>query len=140
MHLSLLITAAAAQFGGQVLETELWCVAKNNADDSALQTAIDWACGPGGADCAGIQQGGPCYDPSDMVKMASYVFNSYYLKNGIADEACNFSNNAAVTSLNPSKIITFLLRIKNLSELSREDSGISEKIRVFSHGKCKIRL
>ncbi|CAH8265686.1 unnamed protein product [Arabidopsis lyrata] len=38
-----------------------------------------------------------------IVKMASYVFNNYYLKNGLADEACNFSNNAAVTSLNPSQ-------------------------------------
>ncbi|VVB03102.1 unnamed protein product [Arabis nemorensis] len=103
MHLSLLITVATAQFGGQVLDTELWCVAKNNAEDSELQTAIDWACGPGGADCAGIQQGGPCYDPTDMLKMASFVFNNYYLKNGLADEACNFSNNAALTSLNPSQ-------------------------------------
>ncbi|XP_010508585.1 PREDICTED: PLASMODESMATA CALLOSE-BINDING PROTEIN 5-like [Camelina sativa] len=103
--LSVLITtaAAAAEFGGEVLETELWCVAKNNAEDSALQTAVDWACGPGGADCGEIQQGGSCYDPPDMVKMASYVFNNYYLKNGLADEACNFSNNAAVTSLNPSQ-------------------------------------
>ncbi|CAA7057075.1 unnamed protein product, partial [Microthlaspi erraticum] len=58
----------------QILETELWCVAMNNAEDSALQTAIDWACGPGSADCAGINQGGPCYDPSDILKMASYVF------------------------------------------------------------------
>ncbi|XP_010506059.1 PREDICTED: PLASMODESMATA CALLOSE-BINDING PROTEIN 5-like [Camelina sativa] len=105
--LSVLITAAAvaaaAEFGGEVLETELWCVAKNNAEDSALQTAVDWACGPGGADCGEIQEGGFCYDPSDMVKMASYVFNNYYLKNGLADEACNFTNNAAVTSLNPSQ-------------------------------------
>ncbi|XP_010517753.1 PREDICTED: PLASMODESMATA CALLOSE-BINDING PROTEIN 5-like [Camelina sativa] len=83
--LSVLITAAsaAAEFGGEVLETELWCVAKNNVEDSALQTA--------------------CYDPPDMVKMASYVFNNYYLKNGLADETCNFSNNAAVTSLDPSQ-------------------------------------
>ncbi|CAE6044975.1 unnamed protein product [Arabidopsis arenosa] len=56
-----------------------------------------------GADCGGIQQGGSCYDPPDIVKMASYVFNNYYLKNGLADEACNFSNNAAVTSLDPSQ-------------------------------------
>ncbi|XP_013632253.1 PREDICTED: PLASMODESMATA CALLOSE-BINDING PROTEIN 5-like [Brassica oleracea var. oleracea] len=103
MHLSLVITVTTAQFNGQASETDLWCVAKNNAEDSALQAAIDWACGPGGTDCAGIQQGGPCYDPSDIVKTASYVFNNYYLKNGPEDEACNFSNSAAVTSLNPSQ-------------------------------------
>ncbi|CAH8390190.1 unnamed protein product [Eruca vesicaria subsp. sativa] len=101
LHLCLVITFTAGQFNGQASETDLWCVAKNNAEDSSLQAAIDWACGPGGTDCSGIQQGGPCYDPSDILKMASYVFNNYYLKNGPEDEACNFSNNAAVTSLNP---------------------------------------
>ncbi|KAJ0258361.1 X8 domain-containing protein [Hirschfeldia incana] len=100
-HLSLVTTLAYGQ--AQASDTDLWCVAKNNAEDSALQAAIDWACGPGGTDCSGIQQGGPCYDPSDIVKTASYVFNNYYLKNGPEDEACNFSNSAAVTSLNPSQ-------------------------------------
>ncbi|CAN7061899.1 unnamed protein product [Brassica oleracea var. botrytis] len=33
--------------------------------------------------------------------MASYVFNNYYSKNGQADEACSFYNNAALTSINP---------------------------------------
>ncbi|KFK35036.1 hypothetical protein AALP_AA5G225700 [Arabis alpina] len=110
MHLSLiaatvtmLMTIATAQIGGQVLQVELWCVAKNNADDSSLRTAIDWACGQGGADCGPIQQGGPCNDPADIQKMASVVFNNYYLKNGLADEACNFDNNAALTSINPSQ-------------------------------------
>ncbi|CAH2063722.1 unnamed protein product, partial [Thlaspi arvense] len=68
-----------------------------------LTTAIDWACGQGGADCGPIQQGGPCNDPTDIQKMASYVFNNYYLKNGLADDACNFDNNAALTSINPSQ-------------------------------------
>ncbi|VVB06110.1 unnamed protein product [Arabis nemorensis] len=110
MHLSLLAATAAmlmavatAQIGGQVLQVELWCVAKNNAEDSSLQTAMDWACGQGGADCGPIQQGGPCNDPTDIQKMASCVFNNYYLKNGLADEACNFNNNAALTSINPSQ-------------------------------------
>lgn len=82
---------------------QLWCVAKNNAEDAALQGALDWACGPGGADCSPIQQGGPCYDPNDVQMMASYAFNDYYLKHGLTDDSCSFSNNAAVTSLNPSE-------------------------------------
>ncbi|KAJ9170854.1 hypothetical protein P3X46_018919 [Hevea brasiliensis] len=80
----------------------IWCVAKNNADDQALQGAIDWACGPGGADCSPIQQGGPCYDPNDIQTTASWAFNDYYLKHGLTDDACSFSNTAALTSLNPS--------------------------------------
>ncbi|KAI4322748.1 hypothetical protein L6164_022414 [Bauhinia variegata] len=82
--------------------TELWCVAKNNAEDAALRMALDWACGEGGADCSPIQQGGPCYDPSSVQNTASYAFNDYFLKRGLTDESCNFNNNAAVTSLNPS--------------------------------------
>ncbi|KAL9458207.1 hypothetical protein AB3S75_007131 [Citrus x aurantiifolia] len=89
--------------GGVAVSTQLWCVAKNNADDAALQGALDWACGPGGADCSPIQQGGPCYNPNDVQTMASYAFNDYYLKNGMTDDSCSFGNNAAVTSLNPSR-------------------------------------
>ncbi|XP_043698578.1 PLASMODESMATA CALLOSE-BINDING PROTEIN 5-like [Telopea speciosissima] len=80
----------------------LWCVAKNNAEDTALQTALDWACGIGGADCGPIQQEGPCYDQSNLQNMASYAFNDYYLKHGMTSESCNFGNSAALTSLDPS--------------------------------------
>ncbi|KAI3796380.1 hypothetical protein L1987_39050 [Smallanthus sonchifolius] len=80
----------------------LWCVAKNNAEDSALQAAIDWACGAGGADCTPIQQSGPCYDPADIRKTASYAFNNYCTKNGMTEDTCNFANTAALTSLDPS--------------------------------------
>ncbi|KAK9051283.1 hypothetical protein SSX86_027910 [Deinandra increscens subsp. villosa] len=80
----------------------LWCVARNNADDSALQSAIDWACGTGGADCTPIQQGNPCYDPADIRKTASYAFNDYCTKNGMTEDACNFANTAALTTLDPS--------------------------------------
>ncbi|XP_057450714.1 PLASMODESMATA CALLOSE-BINDING PROTEIN 5-like [Lotus japonicus] len=92
----------ASGSGGGVPRQELWCVAKNNAEDSALLTALDWACGAGGADCGPIQQGGACYDTSSVQNTASYAFNDYFLKHGMADDSCNFNNNAAVTSLNPS--------------------------------------
>lgn len=85
-----------------VAPRDLWCVAKNNAADQALQESIDWACGPGGANCGPIQQGGLCYDSSDIQRTASWAFNDYYLKNGLTDDACYFSNTAALTSLNPS--------------------------------------
>ncbi|KAJ4838036.1 Plasmodesmata callose-binding protein 5 [Turnera subulata] len=94
------VVAAAAA----VPPRDLWCVAKNNAPDQALQQAIDWACGAGGADCGPIQQNGPCYDSSDIQRTASWAFNDYYLKNGLTDDACYFSNTAALTSLNPMQI------------------------------------
>ncbi|KAL9244470.1 hypothetical protein vseg_018245 [Gypsophila vaccaria] len=85
-----------------VQQQHLWCVAKNNAEDTALQQALDWACGPGGADCGPIQQGGPCYDPSDIITMASYAFNDYCSKHGMTQETCDFSHTASLTSLDPS--------------------------------------
>ncbi|XP_078432160.1 PLASMODESMATA CALLOSE-BINDING PROTEIN 5-like [Wolffia australiana] len=86
---------------GVVVTVELWCVAKNNAEDSALQGALDWACGLGGADCRPIQQGGPCFEPNDIQFHASYAFNDYYLRNGVTPQACDFGGTAALTSLNP---------------------------------------
>ncbi|KAK3043339.1 hypothetical protein RJ639_002641 [Escallonia herrerae] len=76
----------AAQNGGAVA-VELWCVAKNNAEDAALQSALDWACGAGGADCGPIQQGGPCYDGADIQKTASFAFNDYFLRHGMAEDS-----------------------------------------------------
>ncbi|XP_074356924.1 PLASMODESMATA CALLOSE-BINDING PROTEIN 5-like [Apium graveolens] len=93
-----LTTKQSAQIRGQ----ELWCVAKNNAEDAALQSALDWACSSGGADCTAIQQGGPCYDPADIQRTASFAFNDYFLKHGLTEDSCNFDNAAALTSLNPS--------------------------------------
>ncbi|XP_076926923.1 PLASMODESMATA CALLOSE-BINDING PROTEIN 5-like [Bidens hawaiensis] len=95
-------TLTTHQHQNQPASLNLWCVAKNNAEDSALQSAIDWACGTGGADCTPIQQGGPCYDGNDIRKTASYAFNDYCTKNGMTEETCNFANTAALTSLDPS--------------------------------------
>ncbi|KAF1899507.1 hypothetical protein Lal_00019635 [Lupinus albus] len=86
---------------------ELWCVAKNNAEDATLQDALNWACGPGGVDCGPIQQGGPCYDANNVQNTASFAFNDYFRKHGLTYDGCNFNNNAAITTLNPSQLTPF---------------------------------
>uniref|UniRef100_A0ACD6A0U8 Uncharacterized protein n=2 Tax=Avena sativa TaxID=4498 RepID=A0ACD6A0U8_AVESA len=107
--LLLLVRAAVGSAAGAVGASgggQLWCVAKNNAEDGALQSAIDWACGPnGGADCRAIQQGGACYEPQDLLAHASYAFNDYFLRSGGAASpaACDFSGAAALIGLNPSR-------------------------------------
>ncbi|CAN1230052.1 PLASMODESMATA CALLOSE-BINDING PROTEIN 5 [Linum perenne] len=107
------------QSAGQtaIVPRELWCVAKNNAPDAALQSAIDWACGAGGANCAPIQNGGPCYDDGDLQRAASWAFNDYFLKNGMTDDACDFSNTAALIALNPSQysLLSFSTEIWKIS-------------------------
>lgn len=110
LRLLLLVGVAAAGVGAAAVGVsgggQLWCVAKNNAEDGALQSAIDWACSVDGgrADCAAIQQGGACYDPPDLQQHASYAFNDYFLRSGgsASPAACDFSGVAALTALNPS--------------------------------------
>ncbi|KAK6259371.1 hypothetical protein SCA6_013845 [Theobroma cacao] len=83
-----------------------WCVASQSASKTALQVALDYACGYGGADCAAIQTGGGCYNPNTVRDHASYAFNSYYQKNPVPS-SCNFGGTAVTTSTDPSKLLSF---------------------------------
>lgn len=83
-----------------------WCVAKTGASQTALQSALDYACGAGGADCSTIQQSGSCYNPNTLQNHASYAFNSYYQKNP-GQTSCDFGGAAMITNINPSKCESF---------------------------------
>ncbi|MQL70118.1 hypothetical protein Taro_002420 [Colocasia esculenta] len=73
---------------------------KNNAEDWALQSALDLEYGRGGADCHPIQQAGACFEPYDLQFHASYTFNDYYIQN-VSQQACDSGGSVALTSLNP---------------------------------------
>ncbi|OEL16787.1 hypothetical protein BAE44_0022194 [Dichanthelium oligosanthes] len=77
-----------------------WCVASQSANPTALQVALDYACGYG-ADCSAIQPGGSCFNPDTMHDHASYAFNSYYQKNPVPT-SCDFGGTATITNTDPS--------------------------------------
>ncbi|XP_028779466.1 uncharacterized serine-rich protein C215.13, partial [Neltuma alba] len=90
-----------ANGGAPATAGQSWCVAKTGASETALQSALDYACGMGGADCSQIQQGGNCYNPISLENHASYAFNSYYQKNP-APTSCDFGGTASLVNVNPS--------------------------------------
>ncbi|KAK1397199.1 Glucan endo-1,3-beta-glucosidase [Heracleum sosnowskyi] len=78
-----------------------WCIASQSASRTALQVALDYACGYGGANCSAIQPTGGCYSPNTMHNHASYAFNNYYQKNPVPN-SCTFGGTGVTTSTDPS--------------------------------------
>ncbi|KAL5194469.1 Glucan endo-1,3-beta-glucosidase 1 [Glycine soja] len=90
-----------ANTNAPAIQGQSWCVAKQGAPEASLQSALDYACGMGGADCSQIQQGGNCYSPVTLQSHASVAFNSYYQKNP-APTSCDFGGTATIVNTNPS--------------------------------------
>ncbi|KAJ4789836.1 hypothetical protein LUZ62_041082 [Rhynchospora pubera] len=80
----------------------MFCVANSSASVSALKQGLDWACGPGSANCSAIQPGQPCYQSDNIVAVASYAYNNYYHKTQASGGTCNFNNTAMLTTTDPS--------------------------------------
>ncbi|XP_072992706.1 glucan endo-1,3-beta-glucosidase 2-like isoform X1 [Typha latifolia] len=80
----------------------VFCVAIASADSSILQESLNWACGPGSANCSAIQPGQPCYQDNNLVALTSYAYNDYYHKTEATGGTCNFSNTATITNTDPS--------------------------------------
>ncbi|QCD83606.1 histidine kinase 2/3/4 [Vigna unguiculata] len=78
-----------------------WCVARSDASNDALQTALDYACGAG-ADCLPLQAEGLCFLPNTIQAHSSYAFNSYYQRRARAPGSCDFAGTATIATSDPS--------------------------------------
>ncbi|CAA6667290.1 unnamed protein product [Spirodela intermedia] len=81
--------------------TRVYCIADSGADPQALEVGLNWACGPGSANCTAIQPGQPCYT-SSIAAIASYAYNDYYRKAHVAGGTCDFGGTARTTTADPS--------------------------------------
>ncbi|KAL7124255.1 hypothetical protein ABFS83_14G036300 [Erythranthe nasuta] len=97
----LILVFTAATFSASGTAAATWCVARSDASEQALQTALDYACGAG-ADCAPIQSSGLCYLPNTVQAHASYAFNSYYQRKANAPDSCSFAGTSAIAKTDPS--------------------------------------
>lgn len=85
-----------------------WCIANPTASPTALQVALDYACGYGGTDCSALQPNAPCFEPNTVADHASYAFNDYYQKNPVPT-SCVFGGAAQLSYTDPSMIILLLI-------------------------------
>ncbi|CAH8384048.1 unnamed protein product [Eruca vesicaria subsp. sativa] len=98
----LLHVSGSGAFLANDTTNETYCVAVDGVDVKTLQAALDWACGPGRADCSEIQPGESCYQPNNVKGHTSFAFNSYYQKEGRGSGSCDFKGVAMITTTDPS--------------------------------------
>ncbi|CAN8312016.1 unnamed protein product [Cochlearia groenlandica] len=98
----LLHVSGSGTFLANDTTNQTYCIASDGLDAKTLQAALDWACGPGRANCSEIQPGESCYQPNNVKGHASFAFNSYYQKEGRASGSCDFKGVAMITSTDPS--------------------------------------
>ncbi|KAL0305942.1 UNVERIFIED_CONTAM: Glucan endo-1,3-beta-glucosidase 1 [Sesamum radiatum] len=98
----LLHVSGSGTFLANDTTNQTYCIAADGIDAKTLQTALDWACGPGRANCSEIQPGQSCYQPNNVKNHASYAFDSYYQKEGKSSGSCDFKGAAMITTTDPS--------------------------------------
>lgn len=109
---------AALPVGWEAERGPSWCVAKPTAVAEALQDAMDYACGEGGADCEEIKPHGSCFYPDNIIAHASYAFNSYWQRSKRTGGSCDFQGTAALISSDPSTC-SILPHLRHYCELDR---------------------
>ncbi|PWZ19934.1 hypothetical protein Zm00014a_037359 [Zea mays] len=123
-HVFLLVAVAAALAGRS---DGAWCVCRPELADSALQKALDYACGAG-ADCKPILQSGACFAPDTVKAHCSYAVNSFYQRNSQNPQACVFSGTATLSNSDPSESAVSVSPSNGSSSASQDVFGCLAEI------------
>ncbi|KAM7273557.1 hypothetical protein ACFE04_028221 [Oxalis oulophora] len=142
----LLHVSGSGTFLANDTTNQTYCISMDGVDSRTLQAALDWACGPGRANCSEIQPGEDCYSPNNVKSHASYAFDSYYQKEGRAPGSCDFKGVATITTSDPSHGSCIFPGSKKVSNNkaktvvnSTDTSGVADSIRWTSFiGNNKI--
>lgn len=116
----LLHVSGSGTFLANDTTNQTYCIAADGVDAKTLQAALDWACGPGRANCTEIQPGENCYQPNNVENHASYAFDSYYQKERKDAGSCDFKGVAMITTTDPSHGGCIFPGSKQVSNRTRE--------------------
>ncbi|ESR62991.1 hypothetical protein CICLE_v10014440mg [Citrus x clementina] len=134
----LLHVSGSGTFLANDTTNQTYCIAMDAVDTKTLQAALDWACGPGRANCSDIQPGEPCYQPNNVKSHASYAFDSYYHEQGKTSGSCDFKGVAMITTTDPSHgscIFPGSKKVSNKTKAvvnSTQISGAADRLRFIS--------
>ncbi|CAN6457497.1 unnamed protein product [Victoria cruziana] len=139
----LLHVSGSGSFMANDTTNQTFCVAMDGADTKSLQAALDWACGPGRANCSAIQPGEVCYDPNTVKHHASYAFDSYYQREGRVSGSCDFNGVAMITTTDPSTGACGFpgsMKPVNISVKSNNVTAPSRASRMVEMENCGINI
>lgn len=122
----LLHVSGSGTFLANDTTNQTYCIAMDGVDKRTMQAALDWACGPGRANCSEIQPGEACYQPNDVKNHASYAFDSYYQKEGASAGSCDFKGVAMITTTDPSHGSCIFPGSKKVSNKTNEVANATE--------------
>ncbi|XP_059662398.1 glucan endo-1,3-beta-glucosidase 1 [Cornus florida] len=140
----LLHVSGSGTFLANDTTNQTYCVAMDGMDTRTMQAALDWACGPGRANCTEIQPGEDCYQPNNVKNHASFAFDSYYQKEGKSAGSCDFKGVATITTTDPSHGSCIFPGSKKVSNKTRtvvnsaQASGTNTTIRFITLCNTKI--
>lgn len=143
----LLHVSGSGTFLANDTTNQTYCVAIDGVDSRTLQAALDWACGPGRANCSEIQPGENCYQPNNVKSHASYAFDSYYQKEGKAAGSCDFKGVGMITTTDPSHGSCIFQGSKKVSNKTKEvvnstvaSGAADDRLGFIIRGTIPIRI